>query len=82
MEFNMLNLPYREGGDHGLENRLRQFREEKGWTQGELAEKSGVSRITINGIENGRVQVAKTDTLTKIADALGTTVTDLFFYIK
>lgn len=79
---NVLNLPYIRGGDHILENRLRQLREEKGWTQGELSEKSGVSRITINGIENGRVQVAKTDTLIKIADALGQTVTDIFFYTK
>lgn len=65
-----------------MENRLKQFREEKGWSQGELSEKSGVSRITINGIESGRVQVAKTDTLTKIADALGKTVTDVFFCTK
>lgn len=65
-----------------MENRLSQFREEKGWTQGELSEKSGVSRITINGIETGRIQVAKTDTLTKIADALGQTVTDIFFSAK
>ena len=62
-----------------MENRLKQFREEKGWTQGQLSEKSGVSRVTINGIENGKIQVAKTDTLAKIADALGKSITAVFF---
>lgn len=62
-----------------MENRLKQFREEKGWTQGQLSEKSGVSRVTINGIENGKIQVAKTDTLAKIADALGKSISAVFF---
>lgn len=62
-----------------MENRLRQFREEKGWTQGQLSEKSGVSRVTICGIENGKIQVAKTDTLVKLADALGKTISAVFF---
>lgn len=62
-----------------MENRLRQFREEKGWTQGQLSEKSGVSRVTINGIENGKIQVAKTDTLAKLADALGKSISAVFF---
>ena len=75
----MLNSFCAEGGDRSLENRLRHFREELGLTQGELSVKSGVSRVTINGIENGKVRVAKTDTLTKIADALGHTVTEIFF---
>lgn len=62
-----------------MENRLKQFREEKGWTQTKLAEESGVSRVTINGIENGKIQVVKTDTLAKIADALGMTISAVFF---
>lgn len=65
-----------------MENCLRQFREEKGWTQDELSAKSGVSRVTISGIESGRTTVAKTDTLVKIADALGESVTDIFFCEK
>lgn len=62
-----------------MENRLKQFREEKGWSQTKLSEESGISRVTINTLENGKVQVAKTDTLTKIADALGHTVSEIFF---
>lgn len=62
-----------------MENRLKQFREEKGWSQTKLAEESGISRVTINSLENGKVQVAKTDTLTKIADALDHTVSEVFF---
>lgn len=63
-----------------MENRLRQYREEKGWTQDELARKSGVSRVTICLLETGKLQTSKTDTLTKIADALGAKVTSVFFY--
>lgn len=62
-----------------MENRLKRFREEKGWSQTKLSEESGVSRVTINSLENGKVQVAKTDTLTKIADALDRTVSEVFF---
>lgn len=33
---------------------LRALREERGWSQGRLAEEVGVSRQTINAIETGR----------------------------
>lgn len=62
-----------------MENRLKKVREEKGLTQEELAKKAGVSRITIVGIETGRTQVTRTDTLAKIADAVGKTIPELFF---
>ena len=62
-----------------MENRLKHYREEKGWSQTRLSEESGVSRVTINCLENDKVQVAKTDTLTKIADALGKSVSEVFF---
>lgn len=35
-------------------NRLRVLRAERGWSQGELAERLGVSRQTINAIETGK----------------------------
>ena len=60
-------------------NRLKMLREEKELSQTELSEKAGVSRVTINQIENGKLRVCKTDTLTKIADALGKTVSEVFF---
>jgi putative transcriptional regulator len=34
-----------------VKNQLRELREQKDWSQGELAEKLGVSRQTINAIE-------------------------------
>lgn len=34
-----------------MKNRLRELRAEQQWSQGELAEKLGVSRQTINAIE-------------------------------
>jgi len=36
-----------------LANRLRAERDARGWTQAELAARVGVSRKTINTIENG-----------------------------
>lgn len=61
------------------ENRLREMREEIGLTQQELADKSGVSRVTISFIENRKYDCVKTDTLVKLADALGKPVTSVFF---
>jgi putative transcriptional regulator len=37
-----------------VKNRLPVLRAERGWSQAELAERLGVSRQTINAIENGR----------------------------
>ncbi len=37
-----------------MKNRIRELRTEKGWSQGELAERLGVSRQTINAIEGER----------------------------
>ena len=37
-----------------IKNRLRDLREERGMTQGELAEAVGVSRQSINSIERDR----------------------------
>jgi putative transcriptional regulator len=34
-----------------LKNRVRQLRTERGWSQGELAARLGVSRQTVNAIE-------------------------------
>ena len=37
-----------------MNNRLRELREERGWSQGQLAELLGVSRQTVNALETGR----------------------------
>jgi len=40
--------------DIDMKNRIRVLRAEKGWSQAELAEKVGVSRNSINAVENGK----------------------------
>lgn len=37
-----------------MKNRLKDLRAERGWSQGDLAEKLAVSRQTVNALENGR----------------------------
>ena len=37
-----------------MDNRLRELREARGWSQGELAEQLEVSRQTINALETGK----------------------------
>ncbi len=62
-----------------MNNRLKEMREREKLTQEELSNRSGVSRVTISGLESGRTAVVKTDTLTKIADALHEPVSKIFF---
>jgi putative transcriptional regulator len=61
-----------------LRNTLREAREAKGWTQGQLADAIGVSRKTVNTVENG-VFVPSTVIALKLARALGRPVETLFF---
>lgn len=51
--------------------RARELRESRGWTQAELAEKSGVRVATLSAIENGRTKGIDFDTLERLAAALG-----------
>lgn len=37
-----------------MNNRLRVLRAERGWSQGDLAERLGVSRQSVNAIETGK----------------------------
>jgi putative transcriptional regulator len=37
-----------------MTNALRTLRSERGWSQGDLADKLGVSRQTVNAIETGK----------------------------
>jgi len=61
----------------GLANHLREARAARGWTQAELAERVGVTRKTINTVENG-VFIPSTVLALKIARAMQTTVEALF----
>lgn len=59
--------------------RIKEQREEAGMTQAQLAKKSNVSRTIISGLESGAITVTTTETLSKIANALGKSVSDIFF---
>lgn len=61
-----------------LSNRLRERRTELGLTQAELAERCGVSRKTVNTVENG-VFVPSTLLALKLAAALERRVEELFW---
>jgi putative transcriptional regulator len=61
----------------GLRNSLKDERTRLGLTQAELAERVGVSRKTINTVENG-VFVPSTTLALKLARALRCRVEDIF----
>jgi transcriptional regulator with XRE-family HTH domain len=57
--------------------RLRAFRERAGYTQTELAELSGVQRMSIVYVENGRQASLSVENTMRIADVLGITIDNL-----
>jgi len=61
-----------------LQNTLKIHRAKKNLTQEQLADLVGVTRKTINTIENGKF-VPSTVLALKLAKALETTVEELFF---
>ena len=61
-----------------LRNRIREEREERGWTQADLAARIGVSRKTVNTVENG-IFVPSTVIALNLADALSVPVEKLFW---
>ena len=56
--------------------KIKQLREEQGLSQDELAEKSGVSRMTITYLETGVTKDVKLGTLNKIAVGLNVALKD------
>jgi len=64
-----------------LRNTLLAARTEQGWTQAELATRVGVSRKTINTVENG-VFVPSTVLALKLARALDRPVEALFALVE
>ena len=54
-----------------IQLRLREFRERRGLTQGQLADLVGVRRATISDHERGRHDSIGFDLLERLADALG-----------
>jgi putative transcriptional regulator len=62
----------------GLGNRLKERRGELGLTQAELAERCGVTRKTVNTVENG-VFIPSTVLALKLSKALSEPVETLFW---
>ena len=60
-----------------MDNTIRQRRKERGISQEELAVKCGVSRQTVNAIENNKYGPSLTLAF-QLAQELGTTVDELF----
>lgn len=58
---------------------IKDARIRQGLSQEELAKKACVSRTIISGLETGKITTTTTGTLKKIAKALDTTVSDIFF---
>ena len=62
---------------NGVGAKVRELREERGWLQDELAERSGLARNTISRIEMGRLSPT-VDSVTALAGALSVEPGDLF----
>ena len=60
-----------------MKNRLRELRAEKEWSQGDLAEKLGVSRQTVNAIETEKYDPSLPLAF-KIARLFKTAIEDIF----
>jgi putative transcriptional regulator len=60
-----------------MNNRIRVLRAERRWSQAELAERVGVSRNSINSIENGKFDPSLPLGF-RIADAFGLEIEEVF----
>lgn len=59
--------------------KIKQYREEAGMTQEQLAKKSKVSRALIAGLESGAILETSTASLKKLAGALEKELKEIFF---
>lgn len=59
-------------------NRIKEAREAANMTQTELAEKVGISRVSLSRIETGETPNTSVYTAIRIADALGVSMDFLF----
>ena len=62
-----------------MKNRLRELREARGWSQGELAERLEVSRQTVNALETGKYDPSLPLAF-KLARMFGQTIEDIFVF--
>lgn len=62
-----------------MKNRLKVLRAERDWTQGEVAERLGVSRQTVNAIETERYDPSLPLAF-KISKVFGHPIEEIFVY--
>ena len=60
-----------------MNNRLRELRDARGWSQGELAERLEVSRQTVNALETGKYDPSLPLAF-RIARLFGSRIEDVF----
>ena len=60
-----------------LGRNIRRYRHAQGWSQQELADRSGVSRVTIARLESGAATSASIEIAERLADALGISLAEL-----
>ena len=63
--------------DLDMKNRIRVLRAEKGWSQADLAEMVGVSRNSINAVENGKFDPSLPLAF-RIVEVFGLKIEDVF----
>jgi putative transcriptional regulator len=64
-----------------VKNRLRVLRAEREWSQADLAERTGVSRQTINAIETGKYDPSLPLAF-ELARVFGQTIEEIFEYVS
>lgn len=64
-----------------LENRVREQRARRGWSQDDLARRAGLSRAGVSALETGRL-VPSTSAALSLAQAFGLRVEDLFSLLR
>ena len=60
-----------------LGDRVRELRKAHGWSQQKLGDEAGVTAQTVWLLETHQLKDVKLSTLSKIADAMGVSLTDL-----
>jgi putative transcriptional regulator len=65
--------------DHAMGSRIKTLRESRGWSQGELARRVGVSRATVNQWETGRIKDIRLAAVLRLTETLQTTLRYLVY---
>ena len=60
-------------------NKIREYRKAKNMSMKELAEKSNISIGYLSHLENGSRKNPSTEVMERIAEAMGTSIVEIFF---